>query len=397
MATPYMPYSTPVGKHPIDHLDGTPSDILARGTQITDLGAEMTKAWKLIERLVADGAEMEGEAIDKLRKVAEEVNGDLGKGGELYTAVGPHITDYGKAVELSQPRLNQLAEDLRTKWNEYFQAESTSESKQCAVGNEPGADAEQDDKDKYDKAKAASAAAAGHASDVHGQWTALAHDYDLEWNTWHTAYEHAVSSIKGGMSGKIEDSWKDDLKGFLNELADVLTVLGIVLAVLAIIVGGPIVMALGAIVAVLTLAVQITKYAIGDGDPLGLAFAIIGCVPFIGPGFKFFKGLGGAGVKGFFKGFAGEFGRDFLRLGSREVLALKGAGPGSKALDFTTGMLTGKHLPEWASLGSRGIDALDTVSSVWSAQLGIVNTIFSGANGTFPRAFDAVYDWATRG
>lgn len=394
--TPYMPYRTPHGGHPIEHLDGKPDKIQARGTQITDLGSEMNKAWALISRLVDDGADMEGESIDKLREVAKKVNGDLGKGGELYAAVGPHITAYGDAVATSQPALNSLADDLEKKWLEYYKADDDASTKHAGLPDKPDSDAEQSDKDDYARRESAAHTAATHASSVKGEWDALAADYDREWNTWHTAYEAAVHNIKEGMSGKIKDSWSDNFKSFLNDLVDVLTVLGLVVGILALIFAGPFLL-IGAVIAGAMLAVQIAKFAMGDGDGLGLAFAIVGCIPFIGPACRFFK----------------AFATPALTMGSRMTAAMTtlkvpaAATFGGKALDFTTGLLTGKGATEWGEFMASGTKIFDaatkagktmgpggwawageTFGTVSATGVGIASNMYSAATGTYDRFFN---------
>ena len=394
-ATPYMPYQTPSGKHPIEHLEGRPDEIQARGKQITDLGNEMNKAWSLISRLVDDGADMEGESIDKLREVAKEVSGDLGKGGELYVAVGPHISTYGHAVETSQPRLNKLADELEKKWQEYYRADGDASSKHSGLPDKPDSDAEQSDKDDFAKKEGAAKAAASHASSVKGEWDDLADDYDREWNTWHTAYETAVHNIKEGMSGKIKDSWSDNVKGFLNDMADVLTVLGLVVGILALIFAGPFVL-IGAVIAGAMLAVQIAKFAMGDGDGLGLAFAIVGCIPFIGPACRFFKSFAAPAAAG-------------MRFSTamNTLKAPVAATFGGKVLDFTTGLFSGKGATEWGEFMASGTKIFDaaakagktmgpggwawageTFGTVSATGVGIVSNLYSAATGTYDRFFN---------
>ena len=88
----------------IDKLLGDPDEVTARGQQIIDLGSDMAAAWSLISRLAADGAEMEGRSIDKLRELCEKVSSDLSEASELYAAVGPHIRTYGTSLASSQAR-----------------------------------------------------------------------------------------------------------------------------------------------------------------------------------------------------------------------------------------------------------------------------------------------------
>jgi len=392
--TPYMPYRTPSGKHPIEHLEGKHEEIQARGQQITDLGNEMNKAWDLISRLVDNGTDMEGESIDKLREVAKEVSGDLGKGGELYVAVGPHISAYGHAVETSQPRLNKLADDLEKKWHEYYQADSDASSKQSGLPDKPDSDAEQSDKDDYTKKEGAAQAAASHSSAVKGEWDDLADDYDREWNTWHTAYETAVHNIKEGMSGKIKDSWSDNFGGFLSDLADVLTVLGLVVGILALIFAGPFLL-VGALIAGALLVVQAIRFARGEATGLDLAFAIVGCIPFIGPAGRFFKAFAAPAAAG------ARFSTAMTTLRAPVAATF-----GGKVLDFTTGLFSGKGATEWGEFMASGTKIFDaaakagktmgpggwawageTFGTVGATGVGIVSNMYSAATGTYDRFF----------
>jgi hypothetical protein len=400
MVIPYMPSSTPSGKNLISDLDSDGDAIAERGKQVTDLGAAMENAWNLISRLVDDGAEMEGNAIETLREVAGEVNDDLKEGGELYAAVGPHIKTYGDAVIEVKPKINGLVQDLMDKWEAYYNASQDAETARGAVPRKPDDDADADEQSAFDNADQNASDAEDRAAGFKTEWDQLAGDYDREYETWWSAYDQAVKDIKDGMSGKIEDSWKDDLRGALDALADILTVAGIVLAVLAIVVGGPIIMALAAAVAVLTLLTQIAKFAVGDGDWFELSLAIVGCIPFIGPGFKFFKGLAqtSTGVRGFAGAFGTAIKTDAFRLAGvgagspaawmRGLNTLNGATPAAKFGEFATEFFTGKGMTDWSGIGSRGIDALDTVSTVWSTKFGIVGNIKSTADGVFGNFFD---------
>ena len=160
---------------------------------------------------------------------------------------------------------------------------------------EPDDDADADEQSAYDKASARADEKRGHAAAKKDEWDAVAGQYDDAWDDWYDAFDLAARNIEEGVSGKIEDSWKDDLRGALDFLASALAVAGIILAVLAIVVGGPIIAALAAIVAVTTLVVALTrKLAFDDGSWLDVAFGVLGVIPFIGPAARTFRGLGSA-------------------------------------------------------------------------------------------------------
>jgi len=392
MVTPYMPSRTPEGKNLIDELDGEPADVKRRGRQITELGAKMIASDRQINALVDGSSDMEGKAVDKLRELAEKVTSDLRKGGELYAAVGPHISDYGVALADAKPLLDTHATTLRTLWEEYYELSRQAETARGAVPRKPGDD--DDDasaKEHYDEADANAQAKEQAAADKKDEWDAEAKRYDADFDDWHAAFALAAQNIKEGTSGKIEDSRMDNLKGALDFLADALAVAGIILAVLAIVVGGPIIVALAAAVAVASLAVQITKAVVGDADWFDLTLSVIGVIPFVGPGIRFFRGLGAAGgLKSVLKadfirltGLGASSGKDWIT----GLNALRGSGFWGGVNKFTTEFLSGKGVDDWAAMGPGGWSAVDTVSTVWTTKLGIVGMIKDTAGGAWGSAF----------
>lgn len=395
---PYMPSQTPGGGNLIEHLRGDAGEIQTRGQQIVDLGADMSAAWRLISQLVDNGADMEGDAVDKLREVAGEVSGDLSKAAELYAAVGPHILTYGQELETSKSAIDPIVDDLIELWEAYYSLSRAADTAEGAVPREPDDDADADEQSSYDTANANAIAKRGLADDKYDEWVTRAGEYDTEWDSWHKAFDDAAKNIKEGFSGKIEDSWKDDLRGALEFLSNVLAVAGIVLAVLAIVVGGPIIAALAAIVAVATLAVALTrKLAFDDGSWVDVAFGVIGVIPFIGPAAR---GLRGLGAPGGWRALGTAFGDDAARLfgvgatgiddWASGLNRLQGAGFGAKAVDFTTGLLTGQNMAHWAdpAVMTGGWNIAEGTAGVWATQLGIAGWIKDTAGGAFPGSFD---------
>ena len=395
MTTPYMPSHTPGGRM-IDTLRGDAEDVKARGQQIVDLGNDMSSAWTLISRLVDDGAEMEGQSIDKLRDLCGKVSEDLSQASELYAAVGPHILGYGNDLERSKAIIDPLVEDLRDLWEAYYNLSREADTAEGAVPREPDDDADADEQSAHDTAAAHAEEKRGLATAKRNEWDEKAGEYDGAWDDWFDAFELAAQNIREGVSGKIEDSWKDDLRGALDFLANVLAVAGIVLAVLAIVIGGPIIAALAAIVAVATLAVALTrKLAFNDGSWLDVAFGVIGVIPFIGPAARAIRGLGSASG---WRALGTAFGDDFLRLTGLNAAtrtdwlsglnALRGATFADRAADFSAALFSGKNLDGWASMGTRGRDAIATVTTVWVAQFQLVGQIKDSSTGSWPGAFD---------
>jgi hypothetical protein len=390
-----MPSHTPKGTM-IDMLRGDADEVKTRGQQIVDLGTDMSSAWRLISRLVDDGAEMEGQSIEKLRELCEKVSSDLSDAADLYAAVGPHILQYGNDLATSKAVIDPLVTDLLDLWDEYYTLSHSAETAEGAVPREPDDDADADEKSAYDTASANAEEKRGLATAKKTEWNEKAAAYDDAWDDWFDAFDAAAKNIKEGFSGKIEDSWKDDVRGALEFAANVLAVAGIVLAVLAIVIGGPIIAALAAIVAVATLAVALTrKLAFDDGSWWDVAFGVIGVIPFIGPAARTIRGLGSASG---WRALGTAFGDDAIRLaGLRAVSfddwasglnALRGTTFADKAADFSAALFSGKNIDDWARMGSTGRDALNTVSTVWVAQFQIVGQIKDSTGGAWPGAFD---------
>ena len=125
-------------------------------------------------------------------------------------------------------------------------------------------------------------------------------------------------------------------------------------------------MALAAIVAVATLAVALTrKLAFDDGSWWDVAFGVIGVIPFIGPAARTIRGLGSASG---WRALGTAFGDDALRLTGMNATsfddwasslnALRGTTFADKAADFSAALFSGKHIDDWARMGSTGRDAL---------------------------------------
>jgi hypothetical protein len=388
MVTPYMPSRTPEGGNLIDELDGDPGEVKSRGRQITELGAKMIASDRQINALVDGSSDMEGDAVDKLRELAEKVTSDLRKGGQLYAAVGPHITDYGIALAEAKPLLDTHATKLRSLWEEYYELSRQAETARGAVPRKP--DDDDDDtsaKEHYEQADANAQAAEQAAADKRDDWDAEAKLYDEDFDDWHAAFTLAAKNIKEGQSGKIEDSRMDNIKGALDYIADVLSVAGMVLAVLAIVVGGPF-FAIALAVAVAALAVQIIKMGVGDGDWLDLTLAAIGVVPFIGPSAKFISAGGGLGsaLRGGLSTMIGR-GPGGAAVWYTVSGSMRGSGFWGGLGKFSTEFLTGKGIDDWATMGPGFGSAVDTLSTVWSTKLGIVDMIKSTGGGAWGSAF----------
>ncbi|QNA91689.1 hypothetical protein G4G29_03130 [Microbacterium sp. Se63.02b] len=276
----HMPMTSPAG-HPIGALTGDVESIRDRGNALQELANAMSDSATLLQRLVDNGADMEGKSVDKLAEVSGKMHAELGRAADLYDAVAPHIVQYASDLESSKTAIDPILDDLVELWATYQQKKDAAATAQSQVPDYPtGADADDDQARQAaeDARDDAADAAAGAATGARGDWDARAADYDREWNSWHTAFTNAANNIREDTSDKIEDSTWDNLDGFLQFMSDFLAVAGIVLAVLAIIVGGPIIAALAAIVAIATLIVAVARLARGNGSVIDVVFGVIGVI-----------------------------------------------------------------------------------------------------------------------
>lgn len=381
-----MPQTSPGGHH-IQVVTGDPAEIKERGTQISDLATDMKNSALLLQRLVENGADMRGDAIDKLKELSEKVHGDLKKGGDLYSAVAPYIKTYGQELEDSQKTMTTIIEDLFDLWDEYNRKLEAADAARNERPDYPtGEDA--DDETLREEAEKARDTAAGSANtlatNAKGAWDDRAKDYDTEWDSWHTAFSNAAKGIRDDMAGKIEDSWNDDFGGFLQFMSDVLAVAGIILAVLAIIVGGPLIAILAGIVAVLTLAVALTRAIRGEGSWVDVAFGVIGVIPFIGPAARGLKSFAAADNA------LGFFGRMTPSAGW-SAWATK-TNPVTGFADFSARLFGGHSIDDFGRLTdgtATGVQTLEMVGNIWSSQFAIAGAIKDSAGGAWSGTFDA--------
>ncbi|MDD7930583.1 hypothetical protein [Microbacterium thalli] len=387
--------SSPRGRE-IDYLDGNPGDVLARGSELTSLAEAMATSADLLDRLATDGSDMEGDAIDKLRELSEEVYSELRRAANLYQAVGPHISAYGSQLESSQPRIRDLVDELEELWAAYTQAQQSADQVAGSTPSYPrGEDADdpvlrQQAEDAYESDRASAAAAAANAR---GDWDARAADFDAEYDTWYDAFSSAAAGIREDTSDAIEDTWDDNVRGFLETASAVLAVAGMVLAVLAIVVGGPIIALIGTIVAVAALVVTIAQMTYGDADGWDLAFAIIGVIPF-------------GSILGKFSGAAGEsmtFAQDAARWSGRGATnageyfaglnAFHGMSFVEGAGNFASQLLSGKTIDEWSRVPGTAIGAVDTLVSTAHAQYTVVSDVVGWASGSHVSTIKDATDW----
>lgn len=387
-----MPRYSPDG-HLIGPVTGDAGAIRTRGQNLQSLANKMDSSATLLRQLVENGADMEGEAVDKLREVSEKAHKDLQLGADLYDAVAPHMVTYAADLERYQASINVILGDLESLWATYQQKHESAISATSARPKYPrGEDADdpvlrRQAEDLHDDAVER---AQGNADAARRDWDDRAGNYDNEWDNWFDAFNKAARGIKEDTTNGIEDSLGDNLDGFLQFMSDFLAVAGIILAVLAIIVGGPIIAALAAIVAVATLIVAVARLSRGEGTVLDVVFGVIGVIPLVGPAVKFARGPA-AMVS------AAGWGDDAARFvnfsgGGRQWLSgmntLKGGGFTNTFADFTAKLFTGQGVDDIAAI-SGGWQTADMVGNIFASKFAIAGGIKDSAGGAWQGAFDA--------
>ncbi|WJM15442.1 hypothetical protein [Microbacterium arborescens] len=365
-------HESPRGR-PVEDVVGNAGLISSRGTQVVNLGNAMADAAALLDRLVADGADMEGSAIDKLREAGEEVYRELGRAADLYVAVGPYIREYGTALgdvqgrmQSSVPAADQAWATLQLRREQAVEAENARVNQTNSTPSlDPGeSDAAQQRADE----DAADALAARNAA--YDLWEAAGEAFDSDYDAWESAFETAVSGIRSATQDGVQDSFWDNLDGLVSFVLDVLAIAGMVLAVLALVVGGPIVAMLALAVGVLSLVLTIYQATRGDAGPVEVGLAILGVFPFgalgefasggIGSGMRAWTGLSRGGLS-----VADDAARWSLSLSSglpdfvSNMRGLGGSGAGFLSLggnsfEFMSDLVTGFDNDMWRVVGELG-------------------------------------------
>ena len=270
-------HESPDGR-PVEVVAGNGDAVSERGQQIINLGAAMSEAASLLTRLVDNGADMEGQAVDKLRELSGEVNVELGRAADLYEAVGPYVKAYGDELAAVKALMLTTVPDADSYWLAYQQKLSEWQSARMAPVPTP------DPEDGDDSAQTAHDDAVetkeGEKDDAYRLWKNAADDFDDQYDRWESAFDDAVAGVRSSIANGIEDSWRDDLDGFVDFALDVLAIAGVVLAVLALVVGGPIVALLALAVGVLTLAGTLWQYSRGDAALWEVGLAVLAVIPF---------------------------------------------------------------------------------------------------------------------
>ena len=378
-------HNSPLGR-PIDIVEGDGDGVEQRGHQITTLGEIMREGYKTVHGIVTHGleSEMTGDAVEKLAEACREVQGELDLAATLYEEVGPYVRDYGTVLSSVRTRMLSIVPEAEELWEAYQRAIEDYEQAlhspvpSPSVVTAPGTPAPEPDPEAVEQAEQLheqSITGARSSRDAaYELWAEKGDEFDEQYDTWHEAFEIAVTGIRTEIANGIQDDWKDNFDGFVAAALKVLQVAGIVLGVLALVIGGPIVAALGALVGVLALLGTIWQFSRGDANGLDLALAIVGVIPFgaIGESFSAFR-AGGNGLTAGFRswmsvskvsgnsGLWADISTSFMDDGARWLNAAKSGSQfgtvitnGGQTISTFTELVSGKSSEMWATIGDLG-------------------------------------------
>ncbi|WP_313810845.1 putative T7SS-secreted protein [Glutamicibacter sp.] len=311
-----MTLQSPETGETLELIEGNAGDIHQHGVNLITSGEAMDRAANRLEDISSGTSDLKSEAITKVRESAEEVFPELRKAAIRYNLTGEALKTYASALEDVQgifplctarggidnyASLSTLISDIEeantnaiSKRNSEDEANDLVSEHDGFLGMGEGTDEQK--KDAADGLKKATKAREDAEDELDELWG----KFDARVSYWEDAYDNAVSSIEDAFEAA------DNNDTFLSTLTDILTVVGLVLAIAAIVITSPVSIwfALAAVaVSVISLAIEIGKFMVGDGDWGDLTFAIIGLIPFGRVVGKVFSGIGkgSKGLKGFFK------------------------------------------------------------------------------------------------
>lgn len=364
--------------HDIERLEGDPAAIMSRGTEIRELGETMIDSATVLQSL-ADGTHgLKGKAVDKLVEGVGSAHTTLKEAGELYKPTGPIVWRYGYALSTVQDSLNGHVATCETLWETYESLPGDKDGRGVGGLFEPDEGSDEATKQQAeDDAK----------SDAYDEWEAEARLFDDDYDTWETAFDTAAADVDSTLSGKIKDSFWDDLDGFVAGALTVLKWVGLVFAVAALLIGGPLIGLISGIVGLVVLGLTIYQKVRGDCGWMELGLAVFGAIPFGSlskvfskPGQAFFGGVfskkgwtdAAFELKGILRAGSGG-GLQGLRAGWQQFVAQGEAG---RTVNSISRFFTGK-----GAIPLGNAHPIDIVAGTWMTTLGRLNTVMGVGTG----------------
>lgn len=291
--------------HRVHVIEGDAAGIQRRGTEIEDLGDQMTAAADIL-REIGDGAtEEKGRSIERIRDEVGDVHEELRRAGERYGPTGNAMHRYGSRLGSIQAAMRTIVEDAeaakRVLDSKRTAAETAQSNLEAAPMPQPGDPADAD----RDRLEQSVTDANGDVVTAQRELDGHLDAFDTQWTLWDEAYDEALGAINDATSGNVTDDWTDDLAGVVEVVVDVLSVVGLIVGIAALIIGGPLIALIGAVVGVLALIGTAYLFWKGRKGGADLAFAIIGVLPFGKLG-KLFQSGQRMQALAFFKGPVGD-------------------------------------------------------------------------------------------
>lgn len=272
--------------HEVEVVAGDAGSIQNRGTQIKELGDQMVAAAGTLKGIKDGSLVGKGYAMDKIKDVVGEVHGDLDEAGRRYKPAGKTLSDYATVLASVQAQMRTIVTDCGTSQAALNSAEGDAEQADHALSLHNTAMAEHPSAPENaaaDRTKGQNLSGAASAAHSALSTAKADHDHNLErfdtaYDTWHEAYEKAVSGL--GDANKIgEDTTWENIAGVLAVISDWVGWIGLAIAVVGLIVGGPFFAIAALVVGVIALGLTFALMFDGRKDGWDLAWAVVGILP----------------------------------------------------------------------------------------------------------------------
>ncbi len=285
----------------VEVVPGDATAIADRALKIKELGDSMVAAATTLKSIKDGSIDGEGYAMDKIKDVVGDVHKDLDEAGRRYKPAGTTLGTYATALETAQSRMRTIVSDcqssetaLQTARSDAEEAASALQAHQTSTQlNPPAPDAAASSTTTGNNLSSAASGAASTLSTAENTHDDNLDAFDQEYDTWHDAYDAAVSGLSD--ANKIgEDSTWENIAGVLAVIAEWVSWIGLAIAVLGLIIGGPFFLIAALVVGVIALALTVALMFDGRKGWGDLAMAIVGVLPIgkLGQGFsKFFKAI----------------------------------------------------------------------------------------------------------
>ncbi|CAH0215371.1 hypothetical protein SRABI76_02372 [Microbacterium oxydans] len=285
----------------VEVVAGDAAAIADRGAKIKELGDSMVSAAATLKDIKDGSIDGEGYAMDKIKDVVGDVHKDLDEAGRRYKPAGTTLSNYATALETAQSRMRTIVADCQASLTELQAAQSDAADAAEALQahntstrlNPPEPDAASANTAAGTNLANAASGAASTLSTAETTHSENLDAFDGEYDTWHTAYETAVSGLSDANEIGEDSTW-ENIAGVLAVIAEWVSWIGLAIAVLGLIIGGPFFAIAALVVGVIALALTVALMFDGRKGWGDLAMSIIGILPIgkLGQGFgKFFKAI----------------------------------------------------------------------------------------------------------